>query len=178
MWGFSPEVIGTLTPPSAAGPQQYPPDKKLGWNGISNGFRAFADRDPKLDLTVIFAGNLFTGAIDLIRRDLPKMAAGEDIPDPRIPRVEPLVLPSELQRKYEGAYDLGSSAEPLTFSPDGGRYARLGDWVLIPVETDVFFSPQDYARVKLVMDDGGAVQGLKWGGDGPGPLFKRLPGGA
>jgi CubicO group peptidase (beta-lactamase class C family) len=155
--------------------RQYPADKKLGWNGISNGFRAFADRDPGLDLTVIFAGNLFTGAIDLIRRDVPKIVAGEDVPSPRVPRFEPRQLPVGLQRKYEGAYDLGNAAETLTFS-DGGRYARLGDWVLIPVETDVFFSPQDYARVKVVLDGGGVVQALKWGDDGPGPLFKRLPG--
>ncbi len=154
---------------------QYPPDRKLTWSGISNGFRAIAERDPALDLTLIFTGNVFTGAVDLLRRDIPKIAAGENVPPPRVPRIEPVRLSAERRRAYEGSYDLGTAPQTLEFSDPEGCFARLGDWVLIPVSEDVFFSPQDYAMVKVVVGERGETQGLKWGEGDTAPVFKRLP---
>ena len=92
----------------------------------------------------------------------------------RVPLVTPVAMAMNLRLKYEGAYNLGNSIERLEFSGPGGRFARLGDWILIPVSEDVFFSPQDFAMVKVVLDSTGKVRGLRWGESDDSPVFARV----
>ncbi len=67
--------------------QSYVDDDGIDWNGSSNGFRAFADWHPGTDLTVVFTGNLVTGAIDRLRRDVPRHHASHGrAPRRRAPR--------------------------------------------------------------------------------------------
>ncbi|HKP75368.1 MAG TPA: serine hydrolase domain-containing protein, partial [Longimicrobiaceae bacterium] len=54
----------------------------LSWNGVTNGFRAFAVWQASDSLAVIFCGNAHTGAIDLLRRQIPRLAAGATVPPP------------------------------------------------------------------------------------------------
>lgn len=154
--------------------QLLAPEKGVSWAGITNGYRSFADYHPGGKLTVIFTGNLFTGAADLLRRDIPKIAAGEAVKPPQVPKVSPKPLAEFLQKKYAGLYELrAGSREPLEFG--GPDEAWLGDWRLIPTSDTTFFSPQDYGTVHVVTRDDGSVEALEWKtADGNSLRFSRV----
>lgn len=139
-------------------------DGGLFWNGITNGFRAFADHHPGADVTVIFTGNLFTAAGDLLRRNVPRIVAGEEVATPEVPVPTPVTLPAALADRYEGIYQLragvADSEERLEVH---GPVATLGDWVLIPTSETTFWSPQDYETVRVSITEAGVVDGLLWG---------------
>jgi CubicO group peptidase (beta-lactamase class C family) len=153
-------------------------DGGLSWNGLTNGVRAFAEHHPESGLTVILTANLFTGAGDLLRRDLPKIAAGEEVAPPEVPRYDDLgvvALTEATAARYEGMYQLTpgveASAQPLTVD---GEHVRLGDWVLIPTSETTFLSPQDYGRMTVVKGEDGTVTALQWGEqESGGPRFPR-----
>lgn len=149
----------------------------LDWNGITAGYRAFADHHAEGDLTVVFTGNLFTGAGDLLRRHLPRIAAGEAVEPPALPEIEPFTLPEELAARYRGLYQVQpgteGSEEPLEVH---GPIATLGDWVLIPTSETTLWSPQDYQAVRISTAEDGSVDGLLWGdGDAAQKLPKVAP---
>jgi hypothetical protein len=141
----------------------YPPDKKLSWSGITNGFRAFADHYPDEELTVIFAGNIFSGAVDLVRGGIPQIAAGE-MPEPvSPPHVKAVSLSKEKFRRLEGNYEINEDAVELKFVGGEGKMAFLGSYLLFPVAEDVFYSMQDYSKVRVIFGKDGSVEALKWG---------------
>jgi CubicO group peptidase (beta-lactamase class C family) len=145
----------------------------LRWNGITNGFRAFLDYHRDQDLTVIWTGNLFTGAADLIRQNVPSLNRGEVVPAATVPQVVPAALSPALRARVEGTYRLGPGSEQeLRFQEP--LLAALGDWFLVPTGGDTFFSPQDYARVKVISGGDGSVEALQWGEPGKGPRFERV----
>jgi CubicO group peptidase (beta-lactamase class C family) len=134
----------------------------LSWNGITNGYRAFADYQASSGITVIFTGNRFTGATDLIRRDLVRLARGETVSAPAVPRPTPVALSAELQRRYAGSYLIGSRT-PLTFS--SSTFAMVGSYPVFPTSDTTFYSPQDYLTVRVEKNAAGAVTALVWGGN-------------
>lgn len=150
------------------------PEKGVSWAGITNGYRSLADFHPDGKLTVIFTGNLFTGAADLLRRDIPKIAAGEAVKPPQVPKVEPKPMSAALQKRYAGLYQLRpGSQEPLEFG--GPDEAWLGDWRLIPTSDTTFFSPQDYGTVHVVIGKDGVAEALEWKtADGNSLRFSRV----
>ncbi len=147
----------------------------LSWSGITNGFRAFASHDGETGVAIVFTGNLFTGAADLLRDGLHRIATGAPVATPALPSFEVAAVPPTARIELEGIYQLrpGStdSEEPLRFE---GEIARLGDWVLIPVGSDQFISPQDYATVRVVRSEQGAVESLVWGEGESAPQFPRV----
>jgi hypothetical protein len=75
--------------------------------------------------------------------------------------------------RVEGTYRLRpGSEEELRFEEP--LMAALGDWLLIPTGSDSFFSPQDYAEVKVLLAKDGSVEALQWGEAGKGPRFERV----
>ena len=89
--------------------------------------------------SVNFVSNILTGAGDLLRRDLPKLALGESIDPPAIPSYRAVVVdPAALQR-YEGDYQLRPGTV-LTVSVKGDE-VRMSGWLLIPTSEHTFFSP-------------------------------------
>jgi len=68
-------------------------DGGLIWKGNTDGYRAFADHHSGQKLTMIFTANRLTGAADLLRRNVPKIAAGEVVPPPQIPKIQPMAAP-------------------------------------------------------------------------------------
>ncbi len=146
-------------------------EEGLSWNGYTAGFRAFAIHDATTGTTTIFAGNLFTGAGDLLRAAVPRIARGEAVEPPAVPQVRPVPIAPEARAAVEGRYRLGSSVQPLTFVADD--FALLGEWVLIPTGDGTFFSPQDYGTVRVERGEDGAVAALQWNEPGAGPRFPR-----
>lgn len=156
--------------------QNYVREGNLSWNGRTNGFRAFADFDGTTGVSVIFAGNLLTGAADLLRADVPRIAADEDVAVPSRLNLEAVAVPVAVLREYEGVYQLRPGTE-FELSVDGGSMSLSG-WTLIPTSESSFFSPQDYARISVVRADDGSVEGLDWAiGDEvyPMPRLGSLP---
>lgn len=144
-------------------------ERGMTWNGQTNGYRAFLDYDATSDRTVVFTGNVFTGAADLLRRTVPRLLAGETVAGPSVPTVAVTPATQAAQRAIEGKYRLGSLPVELRFETPAR--AMLGSWILIPIGGMRFFSPQDYEIVTVELSDSGLAEGLQWG---KGPLFPRL----
>ncbi len=148
------------------------------WNGITNGFRAFADWSPTDSLTVLYFGNVFTGAIDMLRRDIPRIAAGETIRAPAPPRFIPVQLSAEARARIEGQYDTGGGAVAKVSMITPG-IALFGTRALVAVNDSTFASSSDYERVTFFSDSTGAIAGVQWGpapggAAPPGPRFMRV----
>ena len=132
----------------------------LSWNGRTNGYRAFADYDPESDVYVAFASNILTGAGDMLRRDLPRLVAGEKVARPRVPESRLVVVDPGLLESYEGDYELRPGSL-LTLSHEDGE-VRMSGWLLLPISDTSFFSPQDYGVVTVVRGEDGSVERLDW----------------
>lgn len=131
-------------------------------NGATNGFRAFLDHDGATDVTVIFAGNLSSGANDLVRHAAPRIVAGEEVEAVAPPSLDGVQVAPAVLARYEGEYELRPGRTLPVRAVDGGL--RIGEWILIPRGERTFFSPQDYAEVRVVLDDEGLVSHLDWAG--------------
>ena len=149
----------------------------LRWNGVTNGFRAFADWYAEDSVAVLFFGNAHTGGIDLMRRDLPRLLHGEAVSPPVVPKVRPVALSEAARARLSGEYDVGGAPSTLRFvSP---ALAVFGDRALAALDDSTLYSFADYARVTFVSSPGGGVAAIQWGpgtwGSGePGPRFERL----
>ena len=144
-------------------------DRNPRWNGYTNGYRAFVDYDRETDVTISFVGNIFNGAGNLLREALPKIVAGETIELPTIPDVDAIMMTTAQMSELEGNFSLrGDPTEFRFLSPD---LAMFGTWVMIPIGSDKFYSPQDYAIVTIARNEDGSVEALDWGG---GMTFEKI----
>jgi CubicO group peptidase (beta-lactamase class C family) len=132
----------------------------VSWNGVTNGFRAFVEYDKATDTAVIFAGNLITGATDYVRRDVPRIAAGEDVAAPPPLERQFVDVPEDVLRGYEGTFMDARGSEITMEVRQGQLYSS--QWLLLPTSSTTFFSPQDYATVTVVFGDAGRVASLDW----------------
>jgi hypothetical protein len=133
---------------------------KLDFNGIAGGFRAFCDWDSASGLEVVFVGNLHTGAPDLIRSTIAKLAAGETVAPASVPAPALTPLPAPELARYEGTFVLGSGTRLVLRVRDGALWAN--DWVLVPTRDGAFFSPRDYGTVRGVNGPDGTISRLDW----------------
>jgi CubicO group peptidase (beta-lactamase class C family) len=134
----------------------------LHWNGVTNGFRAFADWNPADSLAVIYFSNLHTGAIDLMRRDIPLIVAGDNVRTPVIPQIKAVALSPAAQQRLAGIYDVGGGQTgAVAFASPS--MILWGDRTLLARDDSTFFSLTDYATVKFPSDSTGAVSRIDWG---------------
>jgi CubicO group peptidase (beta-lactamase class C family) len=150
----------------------------LEWNGVTNGFRAFADYRAADSVSVLFFGNAHTGAIDLLRREIPRILAGATVGPPALPSTKPVALSEAARARLVGEYDTGGgSIAKVTFlSPS---VLLFGDRAMLAVSDSTFLSTADYAPVTFVGASSGTVEAIQWGpgtwGDGEmGPRFVRV----
>jgi hypothetical protein len=150
-------VDGTLGP---VVPGALMREQGMSWNGVTNGFRAFAQYDKDDDTEVIFTGNLLTGAADGIQRDVPRILAGEEVAPPSPLGLTFVEADEDAMRRAEGHY---ANDEDKEFDLQL-RHGQLwfGQWPLLSLGPATYFSMQDYARVELVTDEAGAVTSLDW----------------
>ena len=135
-------------------------EEGLRWNGVTNGYRAFADYYKDTALEVIFTGNLHTGAIDRLREDVPKIAAGETVAPAAVPRLDAVRVDERVLRRYEGRYE-SERGQSTSLRVHGGElYA--GDRLLVPTSESTFYSLQEYGRVNVVFGEAGRVERLDW----------------
>jgi len=132
----------------------------MSWNGITNSYRAFLDYNSRTDLTLILVSNQMVGANDLLRRNVPRIVAGEAVEVPNVPRPRLVSLPDALLERYAGQYKIGGSPMPVR-ARDGALFAN--EWILLPISETSFYSPQDYATVSVVGEDA-SPEALDWAG--------------
>jgi hypothetical protein len=132
---------------------------RLDFNGLTGGFRAFADWDSTTGLEVIFAGNCATGAADLIRQAIPQLVAGKPMAPPPLPELMAGGLPIERLRHLEGDFQLENGVRLRLRVRGSGLWCN--DWPLEPMADGAFFSPRDYGIVRPV-EAGGQIERLDW----------------
>lgn len=130
------------------------------WNGVTSGFRTFADYYSDTEVTVIFSGNVISGANDLVQAAVPRIVAGEAVARPEVPRIESVEVADAVLESYRGDYQLRPGSTIGVRPQDGVLVAD--DWVLVPTSKTTFFSPQDYAVVEVILDDKGEPLRLDW----------------
>jgi CubicO group peptidase (beta-lactamase class C family) len=134
----------------------------LHWNGEGGGCRTVADWYPADSLTVIYFSNLRLGATDLIRRQIPKIVAGENVQPPVVPHVKAVALSEAAQQRLVGDYDTGGGdINTVTFASPS--MIRWGERFLIALDDSTFYSFADYAKVRFRSDSTGAVSEIEWG---------------
>jgi len=132
----------------------------LSWNGITNGYRAFADYHADSGVEVVFAGNLNTGAVNRLRADVPKIMIGESVATPARIAVKPVEVDEKSLRRFEGVYESDRGQSFPIHVERGMIFA--GDRLLIPTSETSFYSLQEYGRVNVILDDDGNVERLDW----------------
>jgi CubicO group peptidase (beta-lactamase class C family) len=132
----------------------------ISWNGLAAGYRAFADYDAETGISLIVATNLTSGAIDRVRKAVPAIVAGEDVPVPAAISAAAIEVDSNVLESYQGSYQLRPGRN-LQLRVIDGRVI-MNDWLLIPVSEATLFSPQDYAEITVVPGDDGSVERLDW----------------
>ena len=150
-------MAGKLGP----GPQaSYVRGGKIDFNGIAGGFRAFCDWDSASVLEVIFVSNLQTGAPDLLRSAIPRLAAGEKVAPSQPPELATTPVADEALRRCQGSFQLGNGTKLVIRAREGVLWAN--DWVLLPTSDGGFFSPRDYGKVRAVAGQDGTIERLDW----------------
>jgi hypothetical protein len=132
-------------------------------NGLTNGYRTFADYYSVSDLTVIICANVVTGALAKLRTAIPDVFHGAQPPEIDLPKFDETAanIKSTDLMKYEGDYELRPGRSLGIRVAD--NYLDVDSWMLIPVTTDTFFCIQDFGQVVFQYGDDGKVSGLIWG---------------
>jgi D-alanyl-D-alanine-carboxypeptidase/D-alanyl-D-alanine-endopeptidase len=133
---------------------------RLSFDGRTAGFKAYATFDSTSGLEVIWVGNLVTGASDLLRAALPRLAAGEAVPPPSLPTPLATAPAADRLGRYVGSFRLENGVTLVMRVRDGVLWAN--DWVLLPVGEDTFFSPRDYGSVRGRAGPEGRIETLEW----------------
>jgi len=153
-------VQGLVTGKLGPGPQRSLAGDKVDFNGYTAGFRAYCDWDSVSGLEVIFVGNEHSGAPDLLRSAIPKLAAGEAVAAPVLPAMRPGAVAEAELRRSTGTFQLGNGTKLELTVHDGALWAN--DWVLLPMADGGFFSPRDYGKVHVVRAADGTIERLDW----------------
>lgn len=132
----------------------------LEFGGRVSGFRAYADWDSTTGLEVIFVGNYLTGATDLFRDAVPKLAAGERVAPPSLPELAERPMSEQELRRYEGDFMLVTGIRLALRVRNGALWAN--DWLLLPTRDGAFYSPRDYGLVRPVAGADGRIERLDW----------------
>jgi CubicO group peptidase (beta-lactamase class C family) len=132
------------------------------WNGESNGFRTIADWYAADSLTVLYFSNVRLGATDLVRHQVPRIVAGDNMRPPVVPRPKGVALSPVAQRRLVGNYDTGGGdINTVTFASPS--LMNWSDRFLLALDDSTFYSFADYATVRFPSDSTGAVKGIDWG---------------
>lgn len=130
------------------------------WTGWTNGFLALVDYSPATDVTLVFTGNLLTGASAWIEQDVPRLLARDLVAERRVPRPKAVALSADSRRRLEGIYDYGGNEQPLTFL--SASLALLGgEYLLVATGDTSFFAPQNYGDYTVLAEPNGTVTAIQ-----------------
>jgi hypothetical protein len=133
---------------------------RLKFDGISGGFRAYCEWDSRSGLEVIFVANLHTGAPDVVRSAIPRLAAGERLPPPAMPPPPTRPVSADALERCRGTFELANGTRLVVRPADGVLWAN--GWMLPPLADGGYFSPREYGRVRGVAGADGRIERLDW----------------
>lgn len=149
------------------GPRQsFLRNGRLNWNGSTNGYRAYAEYDSASGVAVTFAGNVHSGANDLVRQAIQSLVRGEKPAPPVLPaaavnpRRNRAKVAAATLKGFEGIYQLGNGTRLDVRAKDGMLAAN--EWMLVPTSDSTFFSPRDFAEVRPIPGTDGKIARLDW----------------
>lgn len=151
-------ILGGKLGPSVK--QSFTASGPLRWYGSTNGFVSFADFDASTHVHVIFTANLSSGVLNEIRRELPRLIAGETVAPLTIPKLEAADVDVEEYAPAAGDYRASSGTE-FTLRIHGGR-VFAGEAPLVPRGAHELFAPTDYGVVKLEHGTDGDPDRITW----------------
>lgn len=146
----------------------------ISWTGITNSFAGTVTYDVKTDRAIIFLTNLYSGALPLLLRDLPRIMAGDAVPVPLIPHPRAVGLSQRVRARIEGTYGIDAlQTAPIRFiTPD---LAEFGDAAhLIPTSDTTFFVPESYSDVILKLNPDSTIDRLDWRYQDTSYVFRRV----
>jgi len=133
---------------------------KLDFNGRVAGFKAYAVWDSSSSVEFEFVSNQATGAPDLLKEALPRLARGEDVAPPDLPALRSRGFTDQEMRRLSGVYRLENGTRLDVHAAGGALWCN--DWLLVPTTGDTLFSPRDYGLILPVADSTGTVVRLDW----------------
>ena len=136
---------------------------KAGHDGVYYGFNASFDRFLDDGLTVVYLGNIETGALNQVRSTLLAIATGHP-PESVKPRPPPLAHWDIRPKDYVGRYEVFPGFHLTVRSRRDAVLlgAGEGDFLLEPIARDTFDYRLKYATVAFQRDGAGRVVGLTW----------------
>lgn len=132
----------------------------LEFAGRVGGFRSFTDWDSTTGLEVTWVGNLQTGAADLLRGAVPRLAAGEIVQPPPLPALNTAAIDEATLRRFEGDFRLMTGTRLALRVRKGALWAN--EWLLQPTVDGAFFSQRDYGLVRPIEGPDGHIVRLDW----------------
>lgn len=151
-------VAGRMTPGAK---ESFVRGGKVDFNGRVGGFKAWAIWDSAGAVEAVFLGNAATGAPDLLKRDVLRLARGEPVPPPSLPEPSTTPVAVEELRRWEGDYRIENGGPLLHVRVrDGVLWAN--DWVMWPTADGAMYSPRDYGVIRAVAGADGTIAKLDW----------------
>lgn len=133
---------------------------KVAWNGSTNGFRAFADHDTLTGYSVVFTGNLHSGAVDQMRAAVHALLAGVTPEPPAMPPAQAAKVPPGVLASYEGRYDIANNPRLAVKAVPYGL--DVNGWAMVATGDSMFFSLRDFATVKAIGGGKGPIERFDW----------------
>lgn len=134
---------------------------RLDCNGRVGGFKAWAMWDSAGAVEAIFLGNAATGAPDLLKREVLRLARGEPVPPPALPEASARALTLDEMRRWEGDYRIENGG-PLLHVRIREGVLWSNDWVMWPTADGGLYSPRDYGVIRAIEGAGGTIAKLDW----------------
>jgi CubicO group peptidase (beta-lactamase class C family) len=140
------------------------PRRAFGHDGITSGYNGFVTYFPDEKLSVVYLGNIESGALGALQTNLPAIARGNEFNVPQKREFVKMPVTTGFQ-DYVGRYEvfpgfyLDVKLENETLSLRGPMGAFIA---LTPVSENEFFYRHLYARVTFVKDENQKVARLDW----------------
>jgi hypothetical protein len=119
---------------------------------------------------------MVTGAPELLREAIVKLAAGERPAPIDLPALATAPPTPDRIRRLEGTYLLENGTRLRVWAR--GTQLFSNDWPLLPTADGGFFSPRDYGRIRPVEGADGRIARLDWNQKGqvyPAPRVSDAP---
>ena len=140
------------------------PRRSFGHDGVTSGYNGFVTFFPDEKLSVVYLGNIESGALGELQTNLPSIAFGGEFKVPKIREPAKKPVTADFQKfvgRYEvfpGFYlDVKFDRETLSLRGPLGAFIAL-----TPLSENEFFYRHLYAKVTFVKDENQKIARLDW----------------
>jgi CubicO group peptidase (beta-lactamase class C family) len=134
--------------------------KLIAWNGSTNGYRAFAEFDTTTEYSVVFTGNLHSGAVDEMKAAVLALLEGREPAAPSRMPAKAASVPANVLARYEGRYNIANNPALAVKATKSGL--DVNSWTLVATSDTSFFSLRDFGTVTAARDSLGKFTGFNW----------------